>query len=586
MVEIIHNKRIGLTVPLLFLSLSLFAQGKWSGNYSIEGGSNFKQSEIFERNSHSESGVSLGVKYTSDKFWLGTGLSLQDKFISTGSNGMTLSVADDDAKLDTDILVTQTPQTDYRFNLSAGLKLSDRDNLSFDFIGNLSRRENEKAVISTNLFLEDDPFNTSDECSWYKIYNTKFSSKWVRTFDKPGRELNVTATYNYANDTHETEWEKMKIFYIDEDYQDYQILKDYKIHQIFQDHDLSISSVFKEKKLGDISGLDADFHLDALFKTDIDHYDSDTLRTEIWRHGPIEDFNYFSSTISPTAHIIYSLKKYRIEAEFTPQFYLYRLNDASHKERIKHTVNPLGSINFRWNMAKSHSLSIAFKESISRPDYLKMCWFKRQGNYINEMIQGNVDLKSSTMTDLSLSYMFSPGKFHTRAELRHRYTDKKIESTYNNVDNFRVFTWINGGFSNTTAAVLNVGWNGKLIKTDITGTLNNYNGVSKAGNRTISSDYNLNGNLSFDFTHGWTASLAGRYQSKIKRDYLTMTQYIGCDARISKKFKNIIELYAEGRDLFDNIIEYGTISQDETQFRYEERTLNRRLIKLGLKINL
>lgn len=569
---------------MILASISLPAQEKWSASISMDGGTDFKKSLLYEKNSNTEGNLGLGVKYKSEKFWFGAGFNFLNKYNTQEINGFTIKGSEEAAKINSDILISQNPQNEYKINLNSGYMLSERDILTFDISETISGKDPDKIVLTLDLISEDQPFNSSYESGNYNTYSTKSNINWKRKYDKAGRELNVSAIYNNTINLHENEWIKLDGNIEEENMENLNVLNDYRINQRFQEHNISILSGFKEKGLGGVEGLDSEFNLDAILKVNLDHYASDTLKTEVWKEGKNEDFIYFSAIVSPSANIKWYKGKIGVETKLSPQIYLYRLDDYTHKGDINCTANPLGTFDFKWNITEKQTLSLAFKENISRPEYLNMCWFRRQGNYINELYEGNVDLKPSRSSEISLIYGFNPGKFHIRAELKNNYTDRKIESTYNNIGNFRIYTWINGGHSNTTGAILNMGWKNSIVSADLTGILNNFNGVSRSGNRTISNDYNIAGNVSCNFKHGWIANISGRYQSDIKRSYATMTDYINCNVKVSKKFKKF-ELYAEGRDLFDKTIVFGTVSEDETQFRYEERNFNRRIMKLGININ-
>lgn len=547
-----------------------------------------KQSSLHDKLTNSEWNIGAGTAYKSEKIWFGAGLSYKEKYNSQEKTGFTVKLIDEEEKIDSQIMAIQTPQEEYNINLNAGYRLSERDILTYDITGKVTGKRPDKIDLSIDLFSEEFPFTTSMETSKYCKSDIKTGLGWKRTYDKEGRELNLTAKYNIIADSPENEWAKMNgIIEEDENDEDnsLELLENYRIKQRLKENNIGIIAGFKEPSLGGMEGLDSDFTLEAITKVNTDHYESDTLKAEIWKKGNDEDFIYLSTTITPTAHLIWKGKKLNFDARFSPQFYLYRLDDKTHRGNTTMNVNPLGMIDLKWNISNRQSILFTFKEGIKRPDYLNMCWFKRQGSHVNDLYKGNVNLKSSGETEISLFYGFNPGKFHIKAGLKNVYKDRIIESTYNKVGKYRIYTWINGGHSNATSASLDIGWKNSFLSSDFNGTLNNFNGVSRTGNRTISSDYKITGNISCNLKHGWGAGISGKYQSKIKRSYMTMTNYIGCDARISKKFKKI-EVYAEGKDLFDNPIVYGTSSEDETEFYYEEINYNRRLVILGIKFNL
>ena len=563
---------------LTIFPFTCFAQGKWNGHLSVDGGTDFRKNDIFNKYSHTEGQAKIGTEYNSEKFQFKAEGNYQYNYQYTNNNGVTAKINDKDFTFDADIMVNQKPKNVYGFSILSGFKLSDRDKLTLNFTGNLEKKDDEKAVITVDIIDTENPMNVSYEESVYNKLSTNFNAEWTRTYEKTGRESRLLATHRYITEKHNTGWNKSLMF---QESDDLETKENYDVYQKLSYHEINLTGSFKEKNLAGIKGLDAHFTLSTLMKTNIDHYDTDTLKNEILKIGQNENFNYFSSEISPISDISYQTGKIYLQGVFTPQVYLYRLNNEEHKGNINTSVNPLGLLKFDWSITENHILGLKFQESIKRPDYLKICWFKRQGQYYNEQIQGNVNLKSATQTDMQMSYSFKKGKFYSNLLLKNKYENRIIESTYYKEENYRIYTWINGGYSNTTAVELNTGWNGKILQADLTGTLNNFNGVSKSGNRTISNDYNIKGKVVCNFKYGWTTMIAARYQSDIKRNYISMTDYVGCDVRISKRFKKL-EIYAEGKDLFDDTIVIGTVSEDESQLRYEEKELFRRIVKLGV----
>lgn len=183
--------------------------------------------------------------------------------------------------------------------------------------------------------------------------------------------------------------------------------------------------------------------------------------------------------------------------------------------------------------------------------------------------------------------MFRKGRFSSVLELGENLEQDRIENTFSReiLDDreYRVYTWINAGWSSALFARLALKWQGERLKAEIGGLYNYQMTEDKDGNRAYNSDYNLSGSLLYEFGKGWSAETRLRYQSKIIRSYTTITEYVGCDIRVDKKFgkRKRFGLFIDIKDLFDNDIRTEIISEDRSQVRVEVQDYNRRLFSLG-----
>ena len=87
----------------------------------------------------------------------------------------------------------------------------------------------------------------------------------------------------------------------------------------------------------------------------------------------------------------------------------------------------------------------------------------------------------------------------------------------------------------------------KRFNAELGGYYNYFLGYNNAGTETRSSDWGVNGSATLTLKGGWIFDVKGRYQSKIIRTYSSMTEYVGCDVRITKGFRSIIQILRIGK---------------------------------------
>lgn len=286
----------------------------------------------------------------------------------------------------------------------------------------------------------------------------------------------------------------------------------------------------------------------------------------------------------------YSFRRFDFDFSITPEFYTDKLDDSSHQEGFDWgRVSPIIKLNTFWNLSDSHRIGLTLMRNISRPDYLQMCWFRRPGAYVNELQEGNPNLRPVITNRSVLEYRFKSGRFASNLELGYSYAKDIIERTFRKEvvedKEFRIYTWINAGRSSTSNAKLSLAWNGKSFKTSVVGNYNYFIGIDNNNVERRSSDYSITTDAQYDFPWQMSVLARFRYQSKIIRNYSNITEYIGLDARISQKFFKKLDVFFEAKDLFDRPIETLTSSVDRLSAQLVIETFNRRLFSLGLQFN-
>jgi len=593
-------KHIITTILILTtLCLSSSAQdkkdkkGKWSGSLELSAGSNFEKDNISDKFSNTMGNLSFKLGYQRPKFFINLSGDAFADYNITNKTGFNFNFNEGHEKLTADTTIPENKSRKGSLKIDGGFILSKNDKLTFDLSQALLYSELENTTISIDFIQAEKALQYTDENGnrYLDTYNTKLN--WQHLFIKPGRKLDVGLSFRYDEDERSTIWERGRGI-LDEDMEpvEQEIEKVYRITPYYIDNYINFGAKYTDPNFSSVENLNMDFSVDVQIKKDIDKYRAANLIKEEWIDSVRyrETFDYLSVKVDPTVNASYKTKNFNFKCRFTPEVYSDRLNDDNHISRLeKASVSPLGNLSMEWTENKHHLVKASCERGISRPDYLQMCWFQRPGAYSNELMEGNVDLLPCSSIGYGLLYKYSLKNFSISGEVRNTMRDKMIEKTYHNeeIDGrmYRVYTWINSGHSNTTSASIDAKFNGKKLKAELVGTMNWFFGVNNLNVERRSNDYTIRGNISYDFKKGFYAKVTGRYNSAIIRNYSKTTEYIGCDARIGKKFKKV-EIYLDGRDLFENTIETETYSEDMYEGRLEALNLNRRCILLGVKVNL
>lgn len=578
-------------------------RAKWNGFVLVNGGTSFTAGDLnivtfdeFEKwnNSQGEAKGEVGVKFGA--FDIKTTLGATTSYIRTRKEAGSYELdecLEDFRSMSLDLTQSETDKGKYTADLDFVFAPDASNKLTFKYRSTLTYDDplniNQSAAIRERA---TEAYST--ESSDFKKGTFIPSIEYVHLFNKTESELRAFMDWLIADDIRSTIWLKGTAEYdldIEEEELPYYSESStiYRITPEYFDSDFSAKVRYKDINFLQISGLNLDFNLDLILARDYDQYSAATYIGEEWRDSTRyrENFDYLAMTVDPWIHATYDLPRWRFEARFDPQMYADRLKDDKHTQRLTlASIVPLFETKADWKMAPYHKLGLSAKKTISRPDYLKICWFQRPGSYIDELQQGNPKIRPASTFFTALTYAFDYKRFSTSLELGYEYVNDKIERTYNmqEIDGqmFRVFTWINAGYSNKGNLKLVMKWNGSKLKVNGNANVNYYVGVSNNGTVSKSSDFKYDVDASYLWDFGLQILGRCRYQSKIIRSYSTTTEYYGLDLRVSQKFGKF-DVYLEGKDLLDRPIITQTFSEDETQGRVEIWNYNRRIFLLGLK---
>jgi len=588
--------RFLLVLSLLACAFPLMAQDdappppKWTVESSLEGGGLVKNDLVGDPLGRMELSSMVKVKCSMQKFFLEAKAGFQMKIVASETVGLVFDANESKEKLimDYSFLSDKTRTSD--FFIGGGL-IPDKDNrLSFRYALKCKTDDPFKQNSTTDFLKTPITLRGSNVESSSDKWTHLLEGGWIHAFSSPGKTLEVNAVYEYDHTGRQDLWEVGKAYAENLETEIFreEVEKIYRLTPKNIDHLFLISGKYLDKNFCGVENLDVDACLNASLKVDRDGFSGATLVNEEWRDSLRirEDFDYLSVTVDPVIHATYKAGRLMMEVRTVPEYYNFRLQDASHHDKMgTGKFSLIGFVKMSWDATDRYRITLGASRSIKRPDYLQMCWYQRPGTHVNELIQGNVNLRPSLENKLVLQQSFRHKRFSSNLELGYLYKSRSIEKTYNNQEidgvKYRVYTWINSGFSGTSNAKLDVKWSGIRFKADAGCNFNYFCGYNAAMKETRSSDFSLKANASYFWGKGWTTLLRSRYQSKIIRSYTSTTGYVGLDVRVSKVIGSHWNVFIEGNDLLDRDITTQTLSQDMKEGRAEVRTLNRRVVRLG-----
>lgn len=576
------------------------AGSRWDGNIGIDAGSNFyKGNSTRQKYSYSSGGISGWGRYKTDKFTIRLDLQCLSKYTTTGTAGVTTNAKNPSAPtLNFDIkfndnkifeesagvLMEYTPDSRNIFSLKLNQKLNRQDpnkiGISFQ---NIIHKENPGDVEGKfYLDVEEGLQSTAD----YSI-----NAGWNHKFDKPGRE--ITAGMEWALNIKDAPsiWHRQEAVTNNDKPEEFPIdsnilQRTFRITPLNKNNRVNASVLYNDKSLFDQKNLNLELGADLKVDYKKDNQSAANLVNDVWVDSLKyrENFDFLALDLSPKVKLSYSPGKFNLSLQLIPDFYASKLDSDRKIGSFNFgRVYLLPDFNASWAPSAMHKVGISYKQELTRPSYLQICWFQRAGSYANEIQMGNPKLKPGSNGTANLYYTFHSGFFTGTIEGTTKVNWDKIEKVFNTRDEYLIYTWINSGHSVENRIKLTMQANLKCFNAELGGYYNYFLGYNNAGKETRSSDWGVNGAATLTLKGGWIFNVKGRYQSKIIRTYSSMTEYVGCDVRITKDFKRF-SVYAEGKDLFDRPIKVSTLSEDLTYIRVEEYQYNRRIFSVGASL--
>lgn len=595
------KKLLTLILGMLSVLITAFAQeaqkGRWDGNVELNAGTSFVEGFSTSKYTHSVGDVSAWGRYTADKFTIRLDLQCMYGFEANSVSGSTVNVKDikaPQASLDID-------HKEYRtFEEKAGLQVKytpDQQNeFSFSLGQKFNRQVSDKFVIlMQNHFSESDDqtvrtkFYFDIEQAFQNVAEFNADAKWHHKFDKTGREILSGLEWNLNGNDRYSEWcrlsgEREKM----EDYlggTNFGALSErvFRITPLDTKNGWKASVLYRDVDIFDLKNLNLEIGGDFRTEYENDRLSAANYVNEQWVDSLryCRTFDYLSMDFAPSAKLSYCSGKFDLNIRLTPDVYMSRLGSDRDRGRLDFSkIYLLSDLYADWKPSPMHKAGITYKQGLVRPSYSQLCGFRRMGSNANEILMGNPDLKPSGNGTASLFYTLHSGFFTGTLEGIGKITWDRITKVFKKEDDYSAYTWINSAHSFDNSIKLTLKADMDKFNAEIGGYYNYFIGYDNAGGDTRSSDWGVNGNASLKIKGGWMFNIKGRYQSKIIRTYSSITEYVGCDVRVSKDFKRF-SVYLEGKDLFDQPIMITTYSEDKTYARFEEHFYNRRLFAIG-----
>ena len=303
-----------------------------------------------------------------------------------------------------------------------------------------------------------------------------------------------------------------------------------------------------------------------------------------------ETFDFFAMTAAPFAAVEYRGRKIEVQADYSLQFYFYRLNDDTHLQPLAlSSVKPSGNARFTWKISDVHRLGLTHDVGVDYPDYLKICWYDRTGGYADQLYRGNKDLVSTLHSRYGITYELQYKRFRYRTSNTITRKINEIDQTWSNEEIegrlYKVFHWINSSDSWSFGTFHRFGWEGKVLKAGVGVEYNQSRRTAKAnGAVRDASDWRLTMDADLNLGKGWTFGANARYRSKVATFFTRFDEYWELGARLQKKFERFT-IYLDGRDLLDEALATTYESADGRELWVDVARENRRLFLLGLQWN-
>ena len=570
------------------------SKGQLDGNVSLNLGTNFVMDMSSRTFSNCAGDFSAWGRYRTEKLMIKLDLQGLNSFVATTIQGQTIDLRTQDApEMNMDITQKENSVLEEKAGVLVEYKPDNGNEFSFNVRQGFNRQTPDKAVISIiNRFDALDYENMEMFCSFdleevlQKENTVDAVAEWKHRFDKPGREIVSGIGWALSRTDKSSNWHITPVTEVlpEEESEEEEVPdRIYRITPLYTKNDISASVTYRDVDMFSQKSLNLELGMNLKAEFDRNMQSAANFINEEWIDSLEyrENFSYFSLNAIPKAKVSYSPGKFKINFQLTPDFYVNNLHNDKSKGELKFgKVYLLPCLDADWTPSQKHNLGISYRQGIVRPSFLQMCRFPRIGAYSNEMLMGNPDLTPGSSSKISLLYTFKSGYFTGNVTGTTTVNWDNIEKVFNNVGDYRIYTWINSGHSIENNIKLSAKAKLKNFEASLEGYYNYFIGYNNSGAVTRSSDWGINGDATLSVRGGWSFNVKGRYQSKIIRTYNSITEYIGCDARITKDFRKF-SVFVQGKDLFDQTIEVATYSEDQTYARIEEIQYNRRIFSIG-----
>ena len=301
-----------------------------------------------------------------------------------------------------------------------------------------------------------------------------------------------------------------------------------------------------------------------------------------------EHFDFIAAQLEPYVRLDYAQDALTVYVETGLQLYGTRLdNDTLHQALSVRPPEVVGTLGGRWRPGPKHTVTWSGSWNVQRPTYRNICWYQRQGNYDNQLYQGNPNLDPTRTLQALVGYRFVHKRFYAEFTSTYSRRDDEVVQTFRHqkIDgrDFTIFSWVNAARTRTFVERLGVGWMGTMLTANLSGLYHDlYQRQDITDNDKENRYWEIAGDLQLRLPSQWTLTVGGNYHTTIQTLYQIIDPYFRLDARVEKTFGKAWMVFLDGRDLLDRPMGNGIFSDIEKQNWYEETRSNRRLVQVGV----
>lgn len=580
--------------PLVALVCLLLSAGnihaQWTGSLSTDGAYNFKQSN--------RENLSFNLKYNAEKFYVGTELGGAHNYLPTSEITEILdSKQEGGAYYKSEDKELCPRNWNIRGAVLFGYRFNERNTLDYT-LNCVYKRKMDFPMLSTFRFagqgkdtLEGEQLDSTANSSLAFDSRLQYIHKLA---SRPDAAFSITASGFESFAIEENTRITTGNFYSRNKY--------YRTGSSINDLDSKLNAAYGDLFRFKTSELKLDSGIDLSFANDIDLYGAETYVGGHWRDSTQyqQSYFYYAFTMEPYVHLKYSFGKLDISVKERVQFYNHCImdkldiktgkDDSDYLFDIYDWKNLLGA-GLAYRINDLHSLKFDYARSIVRPDYKKLCPTLMIGKSEGEYYIGNPELQPEITDKLGLEYTYRHRIFVT--SLSFSFTDKEntaekaLETSVmqDALDPMvkTLYTWVNTKSQQSFSTRLNMLMNASDVVAQIWAAYNYDIYRTRADITKKDSNYELGTSVTASLNETVKLSAKLVYISAKASAFNSKGENVLANLRISKSFRNGLELYLEGQDLVDKDKYEETWDEALTYYKCITTKPMNRAVVLGLK---
>lgn len=579
---------------LLFLLLAVPLRAQWQGSIDLFGGYGFRSPRFDDDNAldHALGETEVKLNYLRPKWKWSNSLKTAFELKETDTDRLSFVQKGED-DYDMESLEKTLQNTTFRLNLNSTVNWSRVRGREYEaWLQYETRIDNGMNGTSTEKYREEhfDGYLYMEEptTELNKLITGIRTSHWLGS---PKTVLKGVLSFEGKWQDKSTTWLNVEI---EDDYDD-MTYKAYRVtpsssSNILNAHIHLIDSIRTPRAYRLV--LDPGLRVKADYTRDRNSGATMDFDTEEWRDSVQlrESFNFLAIQAEPYLAADFSWSALKAHLDYSPQVYSRRLTDETHHQNLKtQRPYPVGNALISWAFSPSQKLVFKNKLSVKHPDYIQICWYERQGAYLNQIYRGKESLLPIQTGEYTLGYEFKKRRFFSTTEVSYTSRRNEIDQTFTketiNGRDYKVFTWVNASDSRVLSLEQKLGWKSKRLTANL-GI--KYNGTTRTaregGTVKRTTDWKTWADVMARLNKGWSVNADVKYQSDVATFFTLFKQYCALNACIQKDFKRF-SLYLKGRDLLDSEVEREFESENGKEYWIERSRLNRRMMILGFKWN-